>query len=145
MRSTGEVMGIDTDFGRAYAKSQAGAGMILPGSTAEAAKKRVVISVNDKDKSAIVDSARKLVGMGYEIHATGGTFRHLQEHGIACERVFKVHEGRPNIVDLLKNKNIALVINTPMDQVAAYDEQALRRSAVTECSLCDDDVRSRLP
>jgi carbamoyl-phosphate synthase large subunit len=132
MRSTGEVMGIDTDFGRAYAKSQAGAGMILPGSTAEAAKKRVVISVNDKDKSAIVDSARKLVGMGYEIHATGGTFRHLQEHGIACERVFKVHEGRPNIVDLLKNKNIALVINTPMDQVAAYDERALRRSAVEQ-------------
>jgi carbamoyl-phosphate synthase large subunit len=132
MRSTGEVMGIDTDFGRAYAKSQAGAGMTLPGPGGEEGRRRVVISVNDKDKAAILEPARRLVEMGFELFATNGTFRCLQEREISCQRVFKMHEGRPNIVDLMKNKNIALVINTPMEQTAAYDERTLRRAALEQ-------------
>lgn len=119
MRSTGEVMGIDTDFGRAYAKSQAGAGMTLPGPNTEGEKRSVIISVTDKDKEDILESARHLEQMGFEIHATGGTYKYLQDSGIASQKVFKVHESRPHIVDLMKNGKIALVINTPMDQNSA--------------------------
>ncbi len=130
MRSTGEVMGIDTDFGRAYAKAQAGAGMILPGPNPPPDKRQVVISVTDRDKEEIVELAKHLVEMGFELLATGGTYEHLHKHDISCKRVFKVKEDRPNIVDIMKNLNTALVINTPMDAVSAYDELALRRCAL---------------
>jgi carbamoyl-phosphate synthase large subunit len=130
MRSTGEVMGIDTDFGRAYAKAQAGAGMMLPEPNPPLDKRQVVISVTDRDKPAIVESARWLAEMGFELLATGGTFEFLRQHKIPSKRVFKVKEDRPHIVDIMKNLNTALVINTPLDASSAYDELALRRCAL---------------
>ncbi|OGS22687.1 MAG: hypothetical protein A2252_03675 [Elusimicrobia bacterium RIFOXYA2_FULL_39_19] len=107
MKSTGEVMGIDTDFGRAFAKSQIAAGGALP------LKGKVFISVKDKDKRSIVLVAKKLADMGFEIIATHGTANVLSKSGIKTTHIFKVHEGRPNVVDLIKNREINLIINTP--------------------------------
>ncbi|MBI1390946.1 MAG: carbamoyl-phosphate synthase large subunit [bacterium] len=132
MRSTGEVMGIDTDFGRAYAKAQAGAGMILPGPNPPKEKSQIIISVNDHDKPEFLPIAAELARLNFELFATGGTFDYLKENGVECQRVFKVKEDRPNIVDLMKNGRIALVINTPLDRESAYDELALRRCAVEQ-------------
>ncbi len=130
MRSTGEVMGIDTDFGRAYSKAQAGAGMQLPSPHPQGKKRCVVISVNDHDKSLIVDSAQKLADLDFEIMATGGTADFLRNQGVDCKTVFKVQEGRPNIVDFMKNGLTVLVINTPLDQISTFDEKSLRRCAL---------------
>jgi carbamoyl-phosphate synthase large subunit len=130
MRSTGEVMGIDTHFGRAYAKSQAGAGMMLPSPFPTTDKKLIIVSVHDRNKADILRPVRKLIEMGFEILATGGTFQYLSGEGIATTRVFKVHEERPHIVDVMKNGKVALVINTPSGQDAAKDEVALRRCAL---------------
>lgn len=132
MRSTGEVMGIDTDFGRAYAKAQAAAGMRLPDPHPAKGKHQVILSVNDRDKELILDSAKRLVEMGFELQATEGTYRYLKDHSIKCKRVFKVKEDRPNIVDLMKNGSVVLVINTPLDETSAYDERALRRCAIEQ-------------
>ncbi len=132
MRSTGEVMGIDTDFGRAYAKSQAGAGMILPNPDPPSDKQLVVVSVKDRDKKAIIKPAKELFGMGFQILATGGTYDFLKKNGVDCKYVYKVKEGRPNIVDVMKNGQTALVINTPLNSESAYDERALRRCAVEQ-------------
>lgn len=132
MRSTGEVMGLDTDFGRAYSKSQAGAGMRLPEPHPGGPKRNVVISVNNRDKPAIVEPAWQLVRMGFEIWATGGTFEYLIQHGIACQPVYKVGENRPDIVDMMKNGYVTLVINTPSDKKSTFDERALRRCALEQ-------------
>ena len=130
MRSTGEVMGIDKVFSRAYAKAQMGAGMALPKPGNSDRKTQVILSVQDRDKSSIVSVAQELHRIGFEIVATAGTCAVIGENKIPCTHVYKVHEGRPNLVDLMKEGSVGLVINTPMDVDSAYDEKALRRCAV---------------
>jgi len=125
MKSTGEVMGRDRDFGRALAKAHLGSGEPLPASG------RVFISLRDDDKRAITFMAKKLVEMGYELVATRGTARFLRLNGVPCREVFKVHEGRPHAVDLIEAGEIQLVINTPGGRVSEYDEKAIRESAVS--------------
>ncbi|MFC1601115.1 carbamoyl-phosphate synthase large subunit [Candidatus Sumerlaeota bacterium] len=125
MRSTGEVMGIDADYGLAYAKSQIAAGTPLP--TAG----DLFISINDRDKPKFLPVAKKFHEMGLGFVATEGTSRFLNEHGIASRRIYKVNEGRPNIVDEMINKNIQLVINTFTGKASRYDEKAIRTGAVT--------------
>jgi carbamoyl-phosphate synthase large subunit len=124
MRSTGEVMGIDVDFGRAYAKAQLGAGQSLPQSGT------VFISTNNRDKNAAAGVARSFVDLGFKIVATSGTRDVLQQHGIDAELVFKLHEGRPHVLDWIKNKNIQLIINTPSGEEAQTDGRAIRRAAI---------------
>jgi carbamoyl-phosphate synthase large subunit len=124
MKSTGEVMGVAATFGEAFAKAQLSAGQVLPtGGT-------VFFSVNDHDKEAAVDLVRRYMELGFKIVATEGTANVLEKSGLAVERVFKVKEGRPNIVDLIKGDRIQLVINTPRGQDTFFDEKAIRRAAV---------------
>jgi carbamoyl-phosphate synthase large subunit len=124
MRSTGEVMGVAATFGEAFAKAQLSASQNLP------TKGTVFFSVNDHDKGAAVEIARKYIHMGFDIVATGGTADVLEEAGMHVERVFKVKEGRPNVVDLIKSERIHLIINTPRGQDTFFDEKAIRRAAV---------------
>jgi carbamoyl-phosphate synthase large subunit len=124
MKSTGEVMGRDLDFGRALAKAHLGAGETLPPSG------NVLLSVRDDDKRAITFMAKKLVELGYGLVATRGTARFLSRNGIPVREVFKVHEGRPHVADLIDNGEIQLVINTPLGRASEYDEQAIRERAV---------------
>jgi carbamoyl-phosphate synthase large subunit len=124
MRSTGEVMGIDVDFGRAYAKAELAAGQRLP------ATGKVFISTNDRDKEAVVPIARSFIELGFKIVATAGTRRVLQAHGLEIEPVLKLHEGRPNVVDVIKNQQIQLIINTPSGEEAQADGRLIRRTAL---------------
>jgi carbamoyl-phosphate synthase large subunit len=127
MKSTGEVMGIDRDFRKAYVKSQLAAGSPLP--TAG----KVFISVKNRDKRAAVQVAKRLAEMGFSLVATQGTAKVLARHGLAPEVIHKVAEGwRPNIVDLMKQGEIALVFNTPEDGRARKDSYLIRRTAVTQ-------------
>ncbi len=125
MRSTGEVMGIDRDFDRAFAKSQLAAGVRLPG------KGTVFISVRDKDKPAIVASARKLVEMGFQIVGTRGTAHFLADKGIPAMMVNKVIDRSPHVVDIMKAGGVQLVINTTENAKAVADSFAIRRTALT--------------
>ena len=106
MKSTGEVMGIDDDMAHAFAKSQIGAGTILP------TEGKVFLSVKDNDKEALILIAQDLAEMGFKLIATGGTCQHLQEAGLEVERINKVMEGQPNIVDAVINGEIDFIINT---------------------------------
>jgi len=124
MKSTGEVMGIDREFGLAFAKAEIAAGTILP------LKGNVFISVKDRDKRAVVFIAKKLVDLGFKILATKGTAKVLEKNGIEVTTVQKVHEGRPNIVDLMKNKEIHLLINTPSGKKPKTDQISIRAYAV---------------
>jgi carbamoyl-phosphate synthase large subunit len=124
MKSTGEVMGRDRDFGRALAKAHLGSGEPLPESGT------VFLSVRDDDKRAVTFMSKKLVELGYGLVATRGTARFLARNGVPCREVFKVHEGRPNVVDLLENGEIQLVFNTPLGHASEYDEKAIRERAV---------------
>jgi carbamoyl-phosphate synthase large subunit len=124
MRSTGEVMGLDQDFGRAFAKSQLGAGLKVPVDGA------VFVSVKDPDKAAMVKPVKRLVELGFKVVATGGTADFLAKHGITAERVNKVLEGRPHIVDLMKDGKIQLVFNTVDGASALTDSFTLRRTAL---------------
>ncbi|HEX6959087.1 MAG TPA: carbamoyl-phosphate synthase large subunit [Ferrovibrio sp.] len=124
MKSTGEVMGIDRDFGTAFAKAQIAAGTVLPLAGS------VFISVRDGDKPALVDAARRLIAMGFEIVATSGTARFFGEHGIAVKRVNKVMEGRPHVVDAMKNGEVHLVFNTSEGAASIRDSFDLRRTAL---------------
>ena len=124
MHSTGEVMGVGETFGEAYGKAMTGAGLSLPQAG------RAFISVNDADKGQAVILARKLARLGFELVATLGTADRLREVGLKVESVFKVNEGRPNIVDHIKRGEIALVINTPLGRASHFDEQAIRRAAL---------------
>ena len=124
MRSTGEVMGLDADLGVAYAKSQMAANSPLPLSG------RVFISVSDADKPHVAAIAREYAGLGFELVSTGGTAAVLEKAGLKVQRIFKLTEGRPNAIDLLKNKEIQLVINTPAGQVPRADEVKIRTTAV---------------
>ena len=126
MKSTGEVMGLDHDFGMAFAKSQLAGGTRVPGGG------RVFISVRDRDKAAIVAPAKKLAELGFVIVATTGTARHLEENGITVEIVNKVLEGRPHIVDAMQNGDIELVLNTTEGAQAISDSYTLRRTALTQ-------------
>ena len=124
MRSTGEVMGIDRDFANAFAKSQIGSGTILPASGT------VFISVRESDKDQILGAARDLTELGFRLLATRGTKRHLEAHGIACEQVNKVLEGRPHVVDVMKNGGVHLVLNTTEGAKALADSKDIRRTAL---------------
>jgi carbamoyl-phosphate synthase large subunit len=124
MRSTGEVMGLDTNFGRAFAKSQLGAGSKVP------VEGVVFVSVKDQDKAAMVKPVRRLVELGFTVVATGGTSDFLRRHGIETQRVNKVLEGRPHIVDLMKDGKVQLVFNTVDGANALTDSFTLRRTAL---------------
>jgi carbamoyl-phosphate synthase large subunit len=124
MHSTGEVMGIGDTFGEAYGKAMLSAGLSLPSSG------KAFLSVKDGDKGAAVLLARRLSRLGFSVIATLGTSARLLEVGMNVETVFKVNEGRPNIVDHIKSGEISLVINTPLGRVSHYDEQAIRRAAL---------------
>jgi carbamoyl-phosphate synthase large subunit len=124
MRSTGEVMGLDTSFGRAFAKSQLGAGSKVP------LEGVVFVSVKDQDKAAMVKPVKHLVDLGFTVVATGGTSDFLRKHGIETQRVNKVLEGRPHIVDLMKDGKVQLVFNTVDGANALTDSFTLRRTAL---------------
>ncbi len=127
MKSTGEVMGIDHDFRKAYVKSQLSAGSPLPTSG------KVFVSVKNRDKRAVLQISKRLAEMGFSLVATVGTAKLLQRQGMAVETVYKVNESyRPNIVDLMKRGEIALVFNTPEDGRARKDSYLIRRTAVTQ-------------
>ena len=117
MHSTGEVMGVGDTFGEAYGKAMEGAFLTLP------LEGKAFISVNDSDKGQAVILARRLDKLGFDLIATYGTTKRLQEVGLECETVFKVNEGRPNIADLIKQGEISLIINTPLGRTSHYDEQ----------------------
>ena len=124
MRSTGEVMGLDADLGIAYAKSQMAANSPLP------LAGRVFISVSDAHKSYAVEVAKDFTALGFELVATGGTASVLEKAGLKVQRIHKLQEGRPNAIDLLKNKEIQLVINTPSGATPRADEVKIRTTAV---------------
>ncbi|HZY62592.1 MAG TPA: carbamoyl-phosphate synthase large subunit [Edaphobacter sp.] len=124
MKSTGEVMGVADNFGEAFAKAQIAAGQQLP------LQGTVFLSVNDHDKQAAVPLAKQFIEMGFHLVATHGTAAVLEKAGLQPERVYKVKEGRPNVVDFIKGDRIQLIINTPRGQDTFFDEQAIRRAAV---------------
>ncbi|MDX2038231.1 MAG: carbamoyl-phosphate synthase large subunit [Isosphaeraceae bacterium] len=130
MRSTGEVMGIATDFAAAFAKAQFGAGSKLPKTGT------VFVSVAARDRKAVVPVAAKLAALGFRIMSTGGTGNFLQEHGIEFTLVRKIHEGRPNLLDHLANGAIAMVVNTPSGKGARTDEGRIRAAAVSHGVPC---------
>ena len=123
MKSTGEVMGGAATFGSAYAKAQLAAGQRLP------REGRAFISVNDEDKASVVPIARDLASLGFSLLATHGTAAYLRAHGLEVEPVYKVNEGRPHIGDRLLNREIGLVINTPLGRESFFDDRTLRRIA----------------
>jgi len=125
MKSTGEVMGLASDFGRAFAKAQLGAGTDLP------LKGAVFVSVRDGDKAALVEPCRQLADWGFELVATRGTAGRLSESGLAVTIVNKVQEGRPDIVDEMRSGRIQLVFNTTEGAQAIADSFSLRRTALT--------------
>jgi carbamoyl-phosphate synthase large subunit len=130
MKSTGEVMGVSKDFGMAFAKSQAAAGFPIPtGGTA-------FISVNDFDKAGVLPHARALKELGLNICATRGTAEYLNTHGVSAEMVYKVNEGRPSVVDLIKSHKIDIVFNTPLGRESFYDDGAIRKAATLHGVLC---------
>lgn len=124
MRSTGEVMGIDTDFGRAYAKAEIGAGERLP------LKGTVFVSMSDRDKTPAVDVIREFIDLGFSVMATEGTRKVLRDHNLNVELVLKLHEGRPHVLDAIKNQKIQLIINTPSGEEAQTDARLIRRTAL---------------
>jgi carbamoyl-phosphate synthase large subunit len=127
MRSTGEVMGVDEDFYRAFLKAQAAAGNTLP--TAGAGK-RAFVSVRDADKPGVVEVVRRLVALGFEVLATAGTHAFLSERGIAATLVRKVLEGRPSIVDRIKDGDVHLVVNTTAGKQEIADSYSIRRETL---------------
>ena len=125
MRSTGEVMGIDMNYGLAFLKSQAGAVCEIPRGGG------MFLSVNDRDKPAFVDVARRFVELGFTLHCTNGTHKFLKEHDIESRFVYKVNEGQPNVVDLMINGDIRIVVNTPLGKTSKFDEHPIRTNAVS--------------
>ncbi len=130
MKSTGEVMGVADRFGLAFAKAQLGAKQRIP------IKGRVFISVNDHDKPAVIPIARDLESLGFTLVATRGTAAALREAGVKVEKVFKVNEARPNVVDRIKSAEIDLIINTPLGRTSRFDDKAIRRAAVQHAVTC---------
>jgi carbamoyl-phosphate synthase large subunit len=124
MKSTGEVMGLDTDFALAFAKSQLGASVDLPRSGT------LFVSVRDEDKDAVLPSVQKLSQLGFRVLATSGTARFLREHGVEAQKINKVLEGRPHIEDAIRNRQVQLVFNTTDGQKAVSDSKSLRRATL---------------
>ncbi|KPJ64952.1 carbamoyl phosphate synthase large subunit, partial [candidate division WOR-1 bacterium DG_54_3] len=124
MKSTGEVMGIDPDFGVAYMKAQIAAGQKIP------MEGKVFISVNDRDKRKIVDIAKRFDALGYRVVSTSGTGEILRKSGLEIEEVAKLGEGRPDVLDLIKNGEVKLLINTPGDKKTKVDETKIRSGAI---------------
>jgi len=125
MRSTGEVMGFDESYGMAFAKAQVSAGNVLPeGGT-------VIVTVNQGDRQTVIPMLRRLRDLGFDLMATRGTRESLRALGVPAELVYKVNEGRPNIVDHIVTGDIALLINTPLGKKSQYDDYAMRRAAIT--------------
>ena len=150
MRSTGEVMGTSPRFSIAFAKSQLAAGVVLPSSG------RVFVSVSNAHKQRVVKVASRLHAMGYEIISTPGTAKVLAENGIPVERVKKIKEGHPNLIDHMKNDDVDLILNTPSGKGARTDEGQIRANAVQHgvpCITCllytspspRDRQKSRMP
>jgi len=125
MRSTGEVMGFDDSYGMAFAKAQVSAGNVLPESG------RVIVTVNERDRETVTPMLRRLRDLGFELMATRGMHQYLTQLGVPAEMVYKVNEGRPNIVDHIVTGDIALLINTPLGKQSQYDDYAMRRAAIT--------------
>ncbi|HEV8335556.1 MAG TPA: carbamoyl-phosphate synthase large subunit [Candidatus Polarisedimenticolia bacterium] len=130
MKSTGEVMGISPAFGQAFAKAQMACGMRLP------TEGKVFISVNDYDKEAVIPIGRGLAEMGFRLTASAGTAHRLAEAGLAVEMIYKVNEGRPNIVDRILNGDIQLILNTPLGRESHFDEESIRRTATSRGVPC---------
>jgi carbamoyl-phosphate synthase large subunit len=130
MKSTGEVMGIDVRFGTAFAKAMVGAGNALPKDG------KVFVSVRDEDKRLIVPLVDRLHSLGFEIVATGGTAKALQNAGIPVQRVMKIHEGRPHVLDLVMNREVRLIINTPSGRRERSDDRLIRSAAVSHRIPC---------
>jgi len=126
MKSTGEVMGVGANFGEAYAKAQRAASVTLPQGGV------VFISIRDADKPKIAAIGKDLTDKGFQLVATSGTAKVLNDAGIACERVFKVNEGRPNIVDMIKNGEVHFIINTTEGKKAVADSFTIRRQALQQ-------------
>ncbi len=124
MKSTGEVMGIADSFGVAFAKAQQAADNTLP------LEGSVFITVNDNDKDTVTPIARRLHALGFKLYATAGTARHLRLRGIPAERVLKVHEGRPNVMDLMLSGNVQMLVNTPLGKLTQQDDYLMRRTAL---------------
>jgi len=125
MRSTGEVMGIDTDFGKAFAKAQLGAGQMMP------LFGTVLVSMRDRDKLAVVPVVKEFLELGFKVVATHGTRKVLQEQGLEVDLELKLHEGRPNLLDSIKNEKIQLIITTPSGEESRADGIFIRRTALT--------------
>jgi carbamoyl-phosphate synthase large subunit len=136
MKSTGEVMGIDADFPRSFAKSQEASGLSLPSSGA------IFVSVRDEDKPEMLQIARSLKQMGFSLVATRNTHQFLSRHGIDAARVAKIGEGKPDVVDLIKQKNVCLVINTPSGKRSRADGYAIRRTALELNVPCITNIHS---
>jgi carbamoyl-phosphate synthase large subunit len=124
MKSTGEVMGVDENLGLALAKAQLASGSTLPASGT------VFISLRDGDKAGILAAARQLVEMDFSLLATKGTATYLQEHGVACDQINKIAEGRPHILDKLRDRQVAWVVNTSMGRRTTEDSYLIRRAAL---------------
>ena len=125
MRSTGEVMGFDDSFGMAFAKAQVSAGNPLPG------KGQLVVTVNKRDQQTVVPLLRRFRDLGFDILATRGTQASLSSLGVPSKLVYKVGEGRPDVVDHIVTGDIALLINTPLGKKSQFDDYAMRRAAIT--------------
>jgi carbamoyl-phosphate synthase large subunit len=124
MRSTGEVLGLADSYGMAFFKSQEATQSSLP------VKGTVLITIADRDKDRILPAAQNFKDMGFKILSTGGTRQFLEKHGIAATLILKVHQGRPNIVDAIKNGEIDLVVNTPAGRLSEYDDSYIRKNAI---------------
>lgn len=124
MRSTGEVMGIDSDFGRAFAKAELGAGEELPLSGT------VFVSMSDRDKTLVVPVVKDFIDLGFKVIATDGTRKVLKENGLNVDLILKLHEGRPHVLDAIKNHEIQLIVNTPSGEEARTDARLIRRTAL---------------
>jgi len=125
MRSTGEVLGLADSFGLAYYKAQEAAQQTLP------SEGTVLVTVSELDRPAVLEVARQFDVLGFRIRATDGTHRFLSEHDVKSEHILKMHEGRPNIVDAIKNFEIQLVINTPSGRLGKHDDSYIRKAAIT--------------
>ena len=130
MKSTGEVMGVGSTFSEAYAKAQLGAGEVIPHEGS------VFLSVRDSDRPFIADLANEFLELGFKIVATKGTARHIDEAGIPVEIIKKVAEGRPHVVDAMKNREVNLIVNTTEGRQSILDSASIRRTALEEKIYC---------
>jgi carbamoyl-phosphate synthase large subunit len=124
MRSTGEVLGLADSYGLAFFKAQEATQLRLP------SEGNVLITVVDRDKPAVLEIAKAFTKLGFKIKATDGTHRYLADKGVKTEHVLKMHEGRPNIVDAIKNAEIQLIINTPSGKLSKHDDSYIRKAAI---------------